>query len=549
MKLRLILISMIAAAMLAVPAIASADDYCVGSPPGCSGTPESDLQSALDAAKGHPGPDRVLIGPGTYARPDGFDYQDIAPTNTVEIFGVGSPQPVVTMTVVGGGFQFALDVSQNGSTVHDLTFDVPSQNGIPAGLGVSFGAAAHRIAVNSSGPLTVQPTGVFVSGGTLADSSINMQGPIGIGVDLNTNSPTTVRDCVIVASRGIDSAVGPGATATLQRNRIAALQAGLYNYYGDVDIDNTLVDLRGGSGNAISMDTVDATLDTNTIDATELTIRNGDASSSGVRQTNNDQNSVQTINLRDSIIWDVGHPIVQMTPAMNSTYTVNSFNMDYDKADNLPLAGSLVPGQVRTENTINTVDPGFLNPVFGANGLSGDYRLAFDSLMIDKDNLALNPEETDIRGLERIVDGAEPFDGAKRDLGAYEYQHAAPVAAATATPSSVTTGQAVSFDGSASSDVDGDSLAYSWMFDDGGTGSGPSVSHAFSTAGTHLATLTVTDQTGLVDATTANIDVTSTSTGITGPTGQQAAALRKCKKIKNKAKRRKCKKRAKRLPL
>jgi PKD repeat protein len=549
MKSRLLLLSAIAAATFAAPAVASADDYCVGSPPGCSGTPESDLQTALDAAKGHSGPDRVLIGPGTYTRPDGFDYQDIAPTNTVEIFGVGSPQPVVTLTVVGGSYQFALDVNQNGSTVHDLTFDVPSQNGIPAGIGVGSGVTAHGITVNSSGPLTVQPTGVYVSGGTLADSSINMQGPVGIGVDVNTSSPTTVRDCVIVASRGIDSAVGGGATATLHRNRIAALQAGLFNYYGDVDVDNTLIDLRGGSGNAIYMDTVDATLDTNTVDATELTIRNGDASSAGVRQTNFDPNSVQTINLRDSIIWDVGHPIVQMTPAMSSTYTVNSFNMDYDQADNLPLAGSLVAGQVRTETTINTVDPGFLNPVSGANGLSGDYRLAFDSLMIDKDNLPINPGETDIRGLERIVDGAEPFDGAKRDLGAYEYQHVAPTAVANATPSAAVPGQSINFSGSGSSDIDGDALTYAWSFDDGGSATGAAVSHAFSAAGTHSATLTVTDPTGLANAASASVGVTSPSTGTTGPTGQQAAALKKCKKIKNKAKRRKCKKRAKHLPL
>ncbi len=544
MKPRLLLLSAIAAAMLAAPAVASATDYCVGSPPGCSGTNETDLQQALDDAKANPGPDRVLIGPGNYTRLDGFVYSDGNNANTVEVRGVGSPKPTLTMTTSAVFQPTVLRISQNGSPVSDLAIDLPNSGTNALGLGAGSGNTIDNLTVTGpSVPPNLQ-TGIAMGASTVSSSTVSVSTQQGSAIYATPNGAASITDSTIVGLRGIDIAVGSGHTLTLSRDRVSAVQSGLYNYYGDVDVDNTLIDLRGGSGDAITMDTVDATLDTNTIDANELTIRNGGASSVGVRQTNNDPNSIQTISLRDSILWDVGHPISQATPAAMSTYTVNSFLNDYDKANNVPLAGSLVAGQVRNETTIDTVDPGFLNPVLGTNGLSGDYRLSFDSLLLDQDPTPglLYPEETDIRGLNRIVAGASPFTSAKRDMGAYEYQHAAPVAQASAPPSPATTGQAISFNGSDSSDVDGEALIYAWTFDDGGTATGPTAAHSFATAGPHTATLAVTDVTGLTGTATAIATITIPPTGApaTGPKKKckkrkhRAAAAKKCKKKKKK---------------
>src|SRR5262249_9994131 len=44
--------------------------------------------------------------------------------------------------------------------------------------------------------------------------------------------------------------------------------------------------------------------------------------------------------------------------------------------------------------------------------------------------------------------------------------------------------RSITFDGSASTDPDGDSLTYAWNFGDGTTASGQSVTHVFATGGT-----------------------------------------------------------------
>ena len=54
-------------------------------------------------------------------------------------------------------------------------------------------------------------------------------------------------------------------------------------------------------------------------------------------------------------------------------------------------------------------------------------------------------------------------------------------------------GLSVAFDGSDSSDSDGQVASYAWDFGDGRSGSGKTVSHAYSEAGTYVVKLTVTD--------------------------------------------------------
>jgi PKD repeat protein len=68
-------------------------------------------------------------------------------------------------------------------------------------------------------------------------------------------------------------------------------------------------------------------------------------------------------------------------------------------------------------------------------------------------------------------------------------------------------GIAVDFDGSMSSDPNGDPITYSWDFGDGSMGDGVTPSHAFATDGSYDITLTVTDDQGAMSTATTTATI------------------------------------------
>lgn len=77
----------------------------------------------------------------------------------------------------------------------------------------------------------------------------------------------------------------------------------------------------------------------------------------------------------------------------------------------------------------------------------------------------------------------------------------------TASFTSTTNGLTVNVDGSGSKDSDGTIASYAWDFGDGGTATGVTASHPYATAGTYTVKLTVTDNQGATNTSSASVTV------------------------------------------
>ena len=96
-----------------------------------------------------------------------------------------------------------------------------------------------------------------------------------------------------------------------------------------------------------------------------------------------------------------------------------------------------------------------------------------------------------------VTDG-QASDTATQTITVTDQPNTAPTAALTG-PATATTNAAVSFDGSGSSDPDGDTLSYTFDLGDGtvvGPDAGSSVNHAYAAAGEYTVTLSVSDGRG-----------------------------------------------------
>jgi len=82
-----------------------------------------------------------------------------------------------------------------------------------------------------------------------------------------------------------------------------------------------------------------------------------------------------------------------------------------------------------------------------------------------------------------------------------------------------TVGNAITFDGTGSSDGDGTVNDYNWDFGDGNTGTGSTPSHSYAAAGKYFVVLTVTDSDGATSSDVTLADVTAGGGGGDGSSG------------------------------
>jgi hypothetical protein len=267
---------------------------------------------------------------------------------------------------------------------------------------------------------------------------------------------------------------------------------------GSVDIRNVVHTVTAGYGLEVGSTTQCGPADPAIVDARHLTLVSEAPFNGPALRSEANQGGTARITARSSIVRGFGSVVERS--ATNDPGTVAEVKVGHSLAD-LTLVGSNSNAGGATDLGGNFVaDPLFIDAP------ARDYRQRWPSPTIDAgDPLPTDlgdPSDPthDISGVPRVLDGNG--DGtARRDPGAYEYDGPAPRVSVSPNPAVV--GQPVTFDGSQTTHIFGP-ISRVWSWDDGGTAGSPAqdvvtVTHAFSTPGTHTGMLTVYDSASNVE--------------------------------------------------
>lgn len=500
--LKLLLASL--AVLLAAPALASAATFCVRKS-SCTGTDHTTFESALAAAAANgAAEDRIELGFGTFTASDPGGFVNNAGSD-VKIVGFGQGSTTLTRATSGN----VLSLNDPNSSVSDLSVRIPTG---PNSNGIVLSGLAERVAVSAAsgatGAIGVNQTGNAI----FRRSSVSF--PVGSTAAENTGvfGAGTAEDLSVAAP----TAFGGGSFQALTIRRVvAAATSGVTSFESSVTVEDAVFDLGQGPGarDPIGLDSGPEFGFGSVLTARHVTLRGDDSSGSvGMRVVSDfappGGASTSTLTASDSIVRNFathlrrdGAEDCNGAADCPANMTISYSDYDFSKTDVAevsPNFGSFSGGTAN--NNVNNIDPRFRS--------GSDLRLRYDSPLIDIGTPGLIPasqSQTDAAGKARLRDGKAPFNGRRRDMGAYEYQRLAPTARATATPGSVRPGQKATFGTIGSFDPDGDPLTYSWLFDDGATVVSPRVEKRFDEGGEHAGTVTATDPTGLTDTATATL--------------------------------------------
>ena len=467
MKLRWALAA--TAVSLALPAVASANTYCVNKSPCTLGTSMSDIQAALDAAAAHDGLDIVRIGsrPEPYQGP--FTYDEPA-FNPIQIIGDGPGQTVLA----GAPTEPTLALGKAGSKVSKLTLlpKDPGSGQLAAAALELDGADAETVTISYSGS-NEGVTGILThDDAELRDIHVDMSAGLALHA---TDGPqgTAVYDSVL-SSGAAGVLAAKDATATLRDVRVSSQGRAFWAFQsGHIRVTNVLA--TTASPGAVGADIGDSA----NLEALHLTLVAPTGGATGIAVDS------AAASLDNSIVHGYVRPLLRnnTVPGGEADLSLRFTNVDLN-ASILSAAGTLDLGP-----GLRNDDPHFAAP--------SNFHLRGDSPLIDAGHLTSMSDETDIDGLDRDVDADGDSNG-EPDLGAFEYQRSQPIADFAFGPAGA--GSRVAYDASASSDPDpGDEsgFAYEWAFGDGSSGSGLSPQHSYALPGSYTVVLTVTDPNGL----------------------------------------------------
>jgi hypothetical protein len=422
MRNRTLLAAATVCAALAVPSVASAEDFCVGNPAGCSGTsvPPALLSFALNQAQSNGTDDRFFLAPGTFASTQ-FSHKSV---ERVQIIGAGAGK-----TILRGSMNApALELGGNPETsVSDLTIEA---TGAATGGLALHGTTARGVAVEAGGAGSLH-IGLSLHGdATFDDGSV----VVGAGAPYAAaviSGDGAVADSTLTAPEGIGF-VTIGSDATLQRSTLNA-KNGAVAYGGRLTVTDTLVDLRGRGAPSLGIGASPNPSGSATAEAERLTIVGSTPSSAtdtvGLIAHADGAGDSATIHARDSVISGIGVPVARVANN-GASATLTTSRSAYPS----PLAAyNTGPGSIVEQDRLK-VSPRFVG--------NGDFHLAADSPLIDAGTPgALPAGATDRDGKPRLSDGNGDCAPVS-DIGAFEYQGAA-MAACTPAPAAPATGGAM----------------------------------------------------------------------------------------------------------
>ena len=488
---RILLAAAATCAALAVPSVASAEDFCVGGPAGCSGTPVAKalLKQSLTDAQSNGTDDRFFLAPGVFAS-DKFAYQS---GERVQLIGAGAGKTIVRGKVDGS----VLELGGNpDSSVSDVT--VEATGAATGGLTLKE-TRAHRVAVDAEGAPSLI-AGVLLFGDATFDAgSVDIGGLERYAV-LVFSGAAAVTDSTLSAPAGAGF-VSAGSEVTLRRSTLDA-RFGAIAASGHLTVSDTLVDLRGHTGNGLAAGVYVSPNSGGigtaaTADADRVTIVGstpGTADTVGVAAVADGAGKSAAGRVRDSVISGIGVPVGRQADN-GATVTLTTTRSAYPSPVTTFDSG---PGTLIEQNRLK-VSPGFVG--------NGDFHLAAGSQLIDAGTpggLPANAADRD--GNPRASDG----DGDCRhisDIGAFEYQGTRVRAVAAAATTSVAAGRPARFTATGSCVPGPEAPTVRWAFDDGATASGAAVTHVFQSPGRHSATVTVSDRHGHAARATAAVAV------------------------------------------
>jgi hypothetical protein len=435
MKTRTFLAGAAAALAITIPAAtAEAKTYCVAKPE-CVAAGNADmgddLQAALEAAQKSIDPDRVEVGPGTFAGP--FTYGNASS----RLLLVGAGRGATKLTMPGAAFANWVLALQSPALAHDLSIEAPAGTN-KGGLLLTNSAEAEHVDVSGAG--TANAYGALLEGGRFADGSIDMGDDPGNGGILTGAGLNLVDRARVIAGTGIVEGGSPGTKAIVRRSRVIASETGVWAQGGRTDLYSTLIDVRAGVTGIRVANWNAYNGQLGSVISQVTLVGSGKPGSVGVYVSADTATEDVDAWVFDSVVTGFASPVRRLTSAGSASIVLSS-----------SVYGEIAPADSIGTGSIGQADP--LGPVVEfADAAAGDFRLRAASPLVDAGSdapLQNNEPEEDLAGAARLVDG--DGDGVvRRDPGAFEApapkQAVAPQAAPPATPA---TAPAASLDSTA----------------------------------------------------------------------------------------------------